>query len=383
MAWSLPDWGARFASSLLAGVPRLSLATTQAGWTGVWKIGEARVMDAELRAELLRRVEKDQAARQAGDWGEVKAADAENLAWLKQVIAEHGWPGRAVVGEDGAHSVWLLAQNAAASDPAFQRHCLDLLTAAVEAGEAARRDLAYLTDRVLLTGGKPQEYGTQVVVRGGRYEPRNLRDPDTVDERRAAIGLESLADYLARFGPAREDRATNAELRAELLRRMEKDQAARKARDLDAVRAADAENLAWLKQVIAAHGWPGSSLARTDGASAAWLLVQHADRDPAFQRQCLDLVTAAAAQGEASRTDLAYLTDRVLLAGGEPQEYGTQATVRDGRYAPVNLRDPGGVDQRRASVGLPPLAEYLHNMAQAYGPPPAGSEASSGDQRPR
>jgi hypothetical protein len=339
-------------------------------------VEEAKVMDAELRAELLRRVEKDQAARRARDWGAVRAVDAENLPWLEQVIAEHGWPGSAVVGEDGAHSAWLLVQNAGAGDPAFQRRCLDLLTAAVEAGTAARRDLAYLTDRVLLAEGEPQEYGTQVTVRDGHYEPRNLRDPDLVDERRAAAGLEPLADYLGRFGPVRENRAANAGLQAELLRRMEKDQAARKARDLEAVEAVDAENLPWLKQVIGEHGWPGLSLAGTDGARAAWLLVQHADRDPAFQRQCLDLMTTAAGQGEASRTDLAYLTDRVLLAEGQPQEYGTQATVRDGRHVPRNLRDPGSVDQRRASVGLPPLAEYLDHMAQAYGPPPAGPEAS-------
>jgi hypothetical protein len=166
----------------------------------------------------------------------------------------------------------------------------------------------------------------------------------------------------------------DAELRAELLRRVEKDQEARKARDPEAMRAVDAETLPWLKQVILEHGWPGSSLAGTDGAGAAWLLVQHADADPAFQRQCLDLMTTAAGQGEASFASLAYLTDRVLLAEGAPQEYGTQATARDGRYEPRNLRDPAGVDERRASAGLPPLAEYLDHMARAYGPPPAGPQ---------
>ena len=344
-------------------------------WTGARPIGEASVMDAELRAELLDRAEKDQAARQAGDWGVTRALDAENLLWLKQVIAEHGWPGRTLVGEDGAHSAWLLAQNAAASDGAFQQRCLDLLTAAVDAGEAARRELAYLTDRVLLAKGEPQEYGTQVTARDGQYEPINLRDPGTADERRAAAGLEPLADYLGRFGAGREDRATDAGLRAELLRRMAKDQKARKARDMEATREADAENLPWLKQVIAERGWPGSSLAGTDGARAAWLLVQHADQDPAFQRQCLDLMATAAGQGEASRENLAYLTDRVLLAEGEPQEYGTQMTVRDGQYEPMNLRDPAGVDERRASAGLPPLAEYREHMAQAYGAPPADPQA--------
>lgn len=171
-------------------------------------------------------------------------------------------------------------------------------------------------------------------------------------------------------------RRMDTELRAELLRRMEKDQAAIGAAGSGALEAVAAEkeavlagNLSWLKQVIADVGWPGISLAGKDGAFAAWLLAQHADRDPAFQRRCLDLMADAAARGEASWKDVAYLTDRVLLAEGKPQEYGTQATGRDGRYVARDLRDPGGVDERRARVGLGPLAAYLAQMTEHYGPP--------------
>jgi hypothetical protein len=156
-------------------------------------------MDAELRAELLRRTEKDQIARRGGDPAAMEAADAENLPWLKQVISAAGWPGASLVGVDGANAAWLLAQHAD-SDPAFQRQCLDLLTAAVAAGEATRQHLAYLTDRVLLAEGKQQEYGTQVTSRGGRFVPRDLRDPGNVDTRRASMDLEPLADYLRGFG---------------------------------------------------------------------------------------------------------------------------------------------------------------------------------------
>src|SRR5579859_1788714 len=130
----------------------------------------------------------------------------------------------------------------------------------------------------------------------------------------------------------------NTALRAELLRRMDKDQAARHARDMVAVAAADADNLPWLKQLVAEHGWPGASMVGTDGAHAAWLLAQHADRDPAFQRECLGLLAAAVQAGEATRSELAYLTDRVLLAEGQPQEYGTQVTVRDdGQHVPTTF----------------------------------------------
>jgi hypothetical protein len=155
-------------------------------------------MNDELRAELLRRVAVDQEARHALDVEAMAAADGENLPWLRQVITGVGWPGKSLVGEDGAHAAWLPAQHAD-SDPAFQRRCLDLLTAAVERGEATIVQQAYLTDRVLLHEGKPQEYGTQAIARDGRPEPGKLRDPDHADQRRARVGLGSLAEYLARM----------------------------------------------------------------------------------------------------------------------------------------------------------------------------------------
>ena len=106
----------------------------------------------------------------------------------------------------------------------------------------------------------------------------------------------------------------NTDLRAELLRRTVPDQEARWAHDYEAMRQADAENLPWIRQVIAEHGWPGRSDVGDDGAQAAWLLVQHADADPAFQRECVGLLTAAVGQGEARLSQLALLTDRVLVA---------------------------------------------------------------------
>jgi hypothetical protein len=166
---------------------------------------EGMTLDADLRAELLRRVERDQAARLGTRAGAEDAAaavkamilvDGENLPWFKRVVADRGWPGRLAVGEDGANAAWLLAQHADA-DPAFQRQCLELLTIAAERGDATKSQVAYLTDRVLLHEGQPQEFGTQAIARNGQWAPRLLRDPDGVDERRAAMSLGPLADYLA------------------------------------------------------------------------------------------------------------------------------------------------------------------------------------------
>jgi hypothetical protein len=169
-------------------------------------------------------------------------------------------------------------------------------------------------------------------------------------------------------------------LRQELLRRMEEDQAARKAMlelmkkhkvadpealkimDLPAVKKLeeiDRRNTARMKEIVDKHGWPGKTLVGTDAAHAAWLLVQHGDHDLAFQKRCLALLAKAVQAGEASAPDLAYLTDRVRVAEKKKQVYGTQLLEKDGKLKPQPIEDEANVDKRRREVGLPPLAEYL------------------------
>jgi hypothetical protein len=158
---------------------------------------------AEVQSELLRRQRLDQAARSGVEEGNVELVtrvmelDADNTAWLKAVVEAVGWPGCSIVGEEGAHAAWLLAQHAD-RDPHFQRRCVELLKRAVDVGEAAPPDLAYLTDRVLVNSCRPQLYGTQLTARDGRFVPQRLQDPDSVDARRANLGLEPLEDYLRR-----------------------------------------------------------------------------------------------------------------------------------------------------------------------------------------
>jgi hypothetical protein len=165
--------------------------------------------DQALRAELLARMERDQAAR-SGEPGsdvpeELRTVDLDNARWLAALLQERGWPLRSEVGEDGSLAAWLIAQHAD-QDPPFQRRCLGLLAEAVQQGEADPSHLAYLTDRVGLAENRGQLYGTQIVAGPDGYRPRELADPERVDERRAAVGLPSLAEYLAQFeaqGPPR------------------------------------------------------------------------------------------------------------------------------------------------------------------------------------
>lgn len=135
------------------------------------------------------------------------------------------------------------------------------------------------------------------------------------------------------------------------------------------MKAIDDADRAEMKRIIQKYGWPGFDLVGTQGAEIAGGIIQHSDDDRTFQKRCLPLLRAAVRRGQAMPSSLALLTDRLLRASGKPQVYGTQL-VTDGRgnFVPPPLRDPARVDQRRASVGLGPLAEYLKRSQQLYHP---------------
>ena len=58
--------------------------------------------------------------------------------------------------------------------------------------------------------------------------------------------------------------------------------------------------------------------------------------------------------------------DRVRIADGLPQVYGTQAHIGNGRLEFYPIEDAASVDQRRASLGMVPLSEYRRALEQAY-----------------
>ncbi|MGB3627402.1 MAG: DUF6624 domain-containing protein, partial [Henriciella sp.] len=103
--------------------------------------------------------------------------------------------------------------------------------------------------------------------------------------------------------------------------------------------AVDLANTTWLKREFAANGndWWTISQVGEQPAYYLWLLAQHADRDPDFQKQALASMETLLADGEVDRTNFAYLFDRVATPAGEPQRYGTQIECRDGRLQPMPL----------------------------------------------
>jgi len=178
------------------------------------------------------------------------------------------------------------------------------------------------------------------------------------------------------FGCATTPPKINERLATTLLRLAERDQEARKSALVDpmntnlrgTIQRIDRENREELRAMIKQFGWPGRSLVGEPAAHAAWLIAQHSDEDTAFQEQCLDLMNSAP-DGEVSRHDLAFLTDRVLLASGKKQRYGTQFQQVGRGFLPQPMDDVKKVEERRRKIGLPPLAQYARELQEFYANP--------------
>lgn len=123
-----------------------------------------------------------------------------------------------------------------------------------------------------------------------------------------------------------------------------------------------------LERIVKQYGYPGFQQVGEKSANNFWLLVQHADAHPDFQRQTLKLMLPEVKKKNASAVDYAYLTDRVAINSGQPEEYGTQMVYKGEGLnitaVPTSLRDPKNVDKRRAAIGMGPLQEYLNGMTE-------------------
>ena len=168
-------------------------------------------IDRALQIELLAIFNEDQDGRRKLDalerqgdsdssevkalWKEISEKDDANLPKVTAILDRRGWPGPALVGKKANEAVFLVIQHA---DLATQQKYLPMMRAAVREGKAEAGRLALLEDRVALGEGRRQVYGSQLMSlpKTGICILRPLDDPDHVDERRAAVGLQPLAEYL-------------------------------------------------------------------------------------------------------------------------------------------------------------------------------------------
>jgi hypothetical protein len=131
----------------------------------------------------------------------------------------------------------------------------------------------------------------------------------------------------------------------------------------------DKRNIKRLEEIINRYGWPTKSMVGKEASEWAFFIVQHADRG--YMKRYFPLLKAGALRNEARRDHAAMMEDRILMGEGKKQIYGTglktDDVTKELKLWPIENEEE--VDARRASVGLPPMAEYLKMMGLIYTPP--------------
>jgi len=164
---------------------------------------------ARLRAELEGIRELDQRDREnIGHYAigtperdsvnhHIMVQDSLNLLRVRAILDSAGWLGPDDIGSRASGALFLVIQHADLKTPEIY---LPEARLAVEERKLLPSSLAMLEDRIAMRNGRPQIYGTQVKVDNGVSRLWAIRDEETVNERRAAVGLGPLEAYAGQFG---------------------------------------------------------------------------------------------------------------------------------------------------------------------------------------
>ena len=149
-------------------------------------------MATRQRELLLQVVDKDQTKQ--SDQEKLHKTYTENIAKLCQLIKTHGWPTSAVVDQDGVFALFHILKNAGTYE--LQRDLLPVIVAAIKKDPLQKREFAGLYDRLRVSAGMKQLFGTQAVTMGGFLVLYPVEDEGRLDARRAEYGLPPIDQYM-------------------------------------------------------------------------------------------------------------------------------------------------------------------------------------------
>ncbi len=117
----------------------------------------------------------------------------------------------------------------------------------------------------------------------------------------------------------------------------------------------------FLERTFKEIDWVDENVFGVRASEQAWLLVQHADRSPEFQKQILDRMKNYLGPNSNTNRNYAYLYDRVSLKLKNTQVYGTQLLdkCQGGVKMLRPVENPNELDSRRKALGLEPINDYL------------------------
>src|SRR6185369_4554762 len=156
------------------------------------KLNEELFKMAIKETELLREVvEKDQTKNK--DKEKLKKVYEEHSAQLCQILKTNGWPTTGLVEEGSVLATYEILKNAGTFE--LQRDLLPVIVAATKKDPVQKREFAGLLDRLRMSAGMKQLFGTQAVSIGGFLVLYPIENEAKLDSLRAEYGLPPMDDY--------------------------------------------------------------------------------------------------------------------------------------------------------------------------------------------
>lgn len=126
----------------------------------------------------------------------------------------------------------------------------------------------------------------------------------------------------------------------------------------DEINKKDEANLREVEQILKEHGWLGPKEVGPRASQTIFLVIQHASAEARLKY--IPLMRQAVKDKKASSSSLALMLDRINTESGVKQIYGSQLRGKvEGGYELFEIEDPDRLDQRRADMGLEPIASYI------------------------
>ncbi len=121
--------------------------------------------------------------------------DRSNYRYLAEIIKNHGYPGRSMVGEP----TYLTGYEILKRQPEEIENYIVMLHEVAESGELPKTRYATLEDLLLMYKGEPQKYGTQGYIdSSGNPYIWPIDNPETVNERRVNAGFNTTIEEYAK-----------------------------------------------------------------------------------------------------------------------------------------------------------------------------------------
>ncbi len=118
-------------------------------------------------------------------------------------------------------------------------------------------------------------------------------------------------------------------------------------------------------QILKTNGWLTKDALNDDGFEAFKNIITN-NKAYQFQRDLLLVLVEAAKKGYIGNPLLAQIVDNIRIGAGQPQIFGTSATIKNNVIYLRPLLNEEKVDEWRKMYNLPPLADQIRNLENRY-----------------